>query len=69
MLVLVAFNALPVNVRLGKPQVRVITHRVEVTRIKFTGERSVATDARSVLVSCSDVCVEYLLQFSPPLGD
>lgn len=67
--VLVALDTLAVTIVLIKPQVRIRTHRVEVTRIIFADERFVTTDARSVLVSLSDVCVKCLLQVSSPVTD
>jgi hypothetical protein len=68
-LVLVALDTLTVTIVLIESQVRIRTHRVEVTRIKFADERFVTTDARSVLVSLSDVGVECLLQISSPVTD
>jgi len=68
-LVLVTLDTLTVTIVLIKPQVRIRTHRVEVTRIIFADERFITTDARSVLVSLSDVCVECLLQVSSPVTD
>ena len=66
-LVLIALYTLAVTIRLIESQVRIRTHRVEVTRIIFADERFITTDARSVLVSLPDVCVECLLQVSSPV--
>jgi hypothetical protein len=65
--VLVALDTLTVTIVLVESQVRIRTHRVEVTRIKFADERFVTTDARSVFVSLADVGVECLLQVSSPV--
>jgi hypothetical protein len=65
--VLIALYTLAVTIRLIESQVRIRTHRVEVTRIIFADERFVTTDARSVLISLPDVCVKWLLQVSSPV--
>jgi hypothetical protein len=65
---LIAVGALSVYVLFVVSQVWIIAHRIEVTCIVLTLERSTARDARLASVAQSDVRIKYLLKFFPPLA-
>jgi hypothetical protein len=65
---LIAVGALSVYVLLVISQIWIIPNRIEVTGIVLTLERSTARDARLASVTKSDIRIEYLLKFFPPLA-
>jgi hypothetical protein len=65
---LVAMGTLAMYVLFVVSQVGIVAHRIEVTCIVLTLERSTARDAWLASVSQSDVRIKYLLKFFPPLA-
>ena len=67
MAVLVAMGTLSMYVKFMISEIGVISHRIEVTGIILTLERSTTRDAWLASVAQSDVRIEYLLEFFSPL--
>lgn len=68
MAVLVAMGTLAMYVLFVVSQVGIVAHRIEVTCIVLTLERSTARYTWLSSVAQSDVRIEYLLEFLAPLA-